>query len=116
MEQELPVDIFRRVVGFSTNSRSILDLWSLNDTARCAIEQEIRKLSKNAPIRLDIHRFFLESNPFHREFFGFAEKIHKKQLHDKIRELARLLEKLLEIGAKFQIGMSFLKLILNLIN
>ncbi|CAA21005.3 F-box domain-containing protein [Caenorhabditis elegans] len=103
MEQELPVDIFRRVVGFSTNSRSILDLWSLNDTARCAIEQEIRKLSKNAPIRLDIHRFFLESNPFHREFFGFAEKIHKKQLHDKIRELARLLEKLLEIGAKFQI-------------
>ncbi|EFO83110.1 hypothetical protein CRE_12937 [Caenorhabditis remanei] len=103
MEEELPVDIFRRIVSFSTNSRTILNLWELNEAAQETIKKEIRNLSKKSAIPLDIRQFFSESNPFNWEFFDFENKEHKKRLHDKIRVLARLLEKLLKTGNMFQI-------------
>ncbi|ULT91952.1 hypothetical protein L3Y34_009556 [Caenorhabditis briggsae] len=104
MDEELPVDIFRRIVGFSVNSRTLLDLWDVNESAKEAIKKEIRKLSKKGPLKIDLCRFFREENPFQLEFFDFngkEEKEKKKHLHEKIRELARLLEKLLEIGVHF---------------
>ncbi|PIC29697.1 hypothetical protein B9Z55_021202 [Caenorhabditis nigoni] len=103
MDEELPVDIFRRIVGFSVNSRTLLDLWDVNESAKEAIRKEIRKLSKKGPLKIDLCRFFREENPFQLEFFDFEQKEKKKELHDKIRELARLLERLLEIGVNFDL-------------
>ncbi|CAO4381569.1 unnamed protein product [Caenorhabditis nigoni] len=103
MDEELPVDIFRRIVGFSVNSRTLLDLWDVNESAKEAIRKEIRKLSKKGPLKIDLCRFFREENPFQLEFFEIDEKQKKKELHEKIRELARLLERLLEIGVNFDL-------------
>ncbi|EGT33073.1 hypothetical protein CAEBREN_15883 [Caenorhabditis brenneri] len=103
MDEELPVDIFRQIVSFSTNSRTILDLWSVNEAAQEAIRKETRSLSKKSPIRVDLRRFFNEANPFQWEFFDSENTEHKKKLHENIREITRLLEKLLEISDKFQI-------------
>uniref|UniRef100_A0A8R1HHJ8 Uncharacterized protein n=1 Tax=Caenorhabditis japonica TaxID=281687 RepID=A0A8R1HHJ8_CAEJA len=103
MHDELPVDIFRRIVAFSTTSRSILDLWRLNESAQHQVSKEVKKLSKKAPIRLDIQRFFRENNPFELEFYEIGDAEQKRRFHEKIRELARLLEQILEISGEFQI-------------
>ncbi|CAI2347127.1 unnamed protein product [Caenorhabditis sp. 36 PRJEB53466] len=103
MQTEIPEDIFRRIVGFSTSSRSIFELWNLNSTARDVLSDEVAKLSRKEPIRVDIGQFFLENNPFQREFYEIGNAEHKKRLHEKIWKLARLLERLLRIGNGFQI-------------
>lgn len=110
MEEQLPVDVFRRIVSFSTSSRALLDLFQLNSAAKEATSKEIRKLSKKTIVRVDLARFFSENNPFEWESYENGNKEHRKRLHDKIRELAKLLEKLLEIGVHFQIGESKIRI------
>uniref|UniRef100_A0A1I7ULI6 F-box domain-containing protein n=1 Tax=Caenorhabditis tropicalis TaxID=1561998 RepID=A0A1I7ULI6_9PELO len=103
MENGIPLDIFRRIAVFSTNSRTLLDLWDVNEEARTEIRREVRSLSRTLPIRVDLRQFFNEGNPFTWEFFDADNKEHKKLLLERTREMARLLERLLEIGDRFQI-------------